>query len=584
MKKKVFVFILVLIIAFNGFALDNGQKIWQPDSEVYQCIKSLYIMEGLAAPSSSGSWSTNELLEMTKLLKDDSSYLYNYVIEELTKEPRTQPEENLGFNFGLDLNLETYARTNTDKDYAKAENLIYGINDMKPFLQFNWESFVTDTFYSCVGLDIRNTFRGNEKGEIGYNHVFTNLLFFQDFSPNLPLLSPNFPQRAGSKNWNVIVGKDRLSWGNGETGNFAISDNIPAHYLARFSTFFNSFKYSFLTSFFPHQKMYYNGDEWGNQSHQAQDTQGIRFYLAHRIEGRFFGDKLSASLTEAILYQSDDGTVNPRIFSPVDVFHNYFIRTNSNSTLVLELDYAPIKKLNLYGQFIIDDLAILGEGISASKPLQYPNALGYMLGAKTSFEYKQGLFYSSFEAVKTDPFLYLRYSSDPDAINPKGYGTDYVVAFSEFNNIYGNHYEEYFLGYQYGGDAFVLNLNAGWNNYKNLSIEGNLFYMLHGTFDKWTTWTQVSDGREPAYPDYDDCDNLTTTHSTYNKKDDADAQTRDSISHTVVCGVNVTYRFKPNIKFFAQPDFIFVNNYGNHSGVKKVDLQLALGAHINFDF
>ena len=596
MKKKSFILVLTLLILFKGFALDNGQKIWQTDSEVYQCIKSLYIMQGLAAPSSSGPWSTNELLEMTKLLKDDGSYLYDYVIEELTKAPRKQPDENLGFNFGIDLNLEAYTRTNTDTDFANIETLAYDRQNMNPFFVFNWETFATDHFYGYFGFDIGNCFHGNTKGEFGYSNITTNLLLFQDLNFNLGLLSFNFPQRAfvsfGGKNWNVQIGKDRLSWGNGETGNFAISDNIPAHSLARFTTFFKSYKYTFLTSFFPHQLMYYKNDydpvngwylHWSNQGDQAKAAQGLRFYMAHRIEGRFFDNKLSASLTEAIMYQSDDGTVNPKIFNPVDFFHNYYIRSNANSTLVLEMDYSPIKHLNIYGQFIADEFALPVEPTGKTSPKAFPSATGFMLGAKTSFELKDGLFYGSFETVKTDPFLYLRYNAGSD--DPNTYGLDYIVGYSEFNTISGaTVFDEYFLGYQYGGDALVFNLNAGWNNYKNLSIEGNIFFMAHGTFDKWTNWSQIGNGSDPSVPKYDQFEGLTSTHPTYNKKDNADAQTRDAISQTLICGVNITYKVKPTVKLFAQQDVVFVNNYGNHAGVQKLDFQLALGANINFEY
>ena len=586
MKKKVFILVLALLILFKGFALDNGQKIWQTDSEVYQCIKSLYIMQGLAAPSSSGPWSTNELLEMTKLLKDDGSYLYDYVIEELTKAPRKQPDENLGFNFGIDLNLEAYTRTNTDTDFANIETLAYDRQNMNPFFVFNWETFATDHFYGYFGLDLGNCFHGNPNGDLGYSNISTNILFFQDLKFNLSFLSFNFPQKAfvslGGKNWNVQIGKDRLSWGNGESGNLVISDNIPAHYFGRFTTFFKSYKYSFLTSFFPHQEMYYDDDGWSQNGNQAQKTEGLRFYMAHRVEGRFFDNKLSASLTEAIIYQSDDGSINPRIFNPVDVFHNYYIRSNANSTLALEFDYAPIKHLNIYGQFILDEFALPGEPTGKTSSWAFPNASGIMVGAKTSFELNNGLFYSSFETVKTDPFLYLRYNQNASTDT---YGLDYIVGFNEFNSMNGRTvYDEYFLGYTYGGDALVFNLNAGWNNYKNLSIEGNVFYMLHGTFDKWTTWTEIGDGSDPDYPKYDQFEGLTSTHPTYNKKDDADAQTRDAISQTLICGVNVTYKLKQTVKLFAQPDFIFVNNYGNHAGVQKLDFQLALGANINFNF
>ena len=585
MKKFLFVLILISIL-FYGFSYENGQKIWQTDSDVYQCIKSLYIMEGLAAPSSSGPWSTNELLEMTELLKDDSSSLYKYVIEELTKAPRTQPEEGLGFNFGIDLNLEAYTRTNTDSGYANIETLAYDRQNMKPFFVFNWETFATKTFYGYFGFDIGNCFNGKTDKDFGYSNITTSLLLFQDLNFNLNLLSFNFPKRAfvsfGGNHWNVQVGKDRLSWGNGETGNFVISDNIPAHYFARFTTFFKSYKYSFLTSFFPHQEMYYDDNGiLNNKIDQKDEIQGLRFYLSHRVEGRFFNDKLSASLTEAIMYQSDDGSINPKIFNPVDFFHNYYIRPNANSTLILEIDYSPIKHLNIYGQFISDEFALPGEPSPKNSSDANPNAMGFMIGAKTSFELKDGIFYGSFETVKTDPFLYLRYGKDEDS----AYGIDYVVAHSEYSTVINRTvFNEYFLGYKYGGDALVFNLNAGWNNYKNLSIEGNIFFMLHGTFDKWTNWTQIGDGSNPDYPKYDQFEGLTSTHPTGNKKDDAEARSRDAISQTLICGVNVTYKLKPTIKFFAQPDFVFINNYGNHAGVQKVDFQLALGANINFDF
>ena len=88
----------------------------------------------------------------------------------------------------------------------------------------------------------------------------------------------------------------------------------------------------------------------------------------------------------------------------------------------------------------------------------------------------------------------------------------------------------------------------------------------------------------PNYPKYDEVGSLTTSHVTDNKKDNEDAKSRNAISQTLVCGVNVTYKLKPTIKFFAQPDFVFVNNYGNHAGVQKADFQLALGANINFEY
>jgi hypothetical protein len=108
--------------------------------------------------------------------------------------------------------------------------------------------------------------------------------------------------------------------------------------------------------------------------------------------------------------------------------------------------------------------------------------------------------------------------------------------------------------------------------------------MLHGTMDKWSIWTQVGNGNDSNYPKWDEVGSLTTSHVTDNKKDDADAKSRNAISQTLVCGVNVTYKLKPTVKLFAQQDVVFVNNYGNHAGVQKLDFQLALGANFSFEY
>ena len=589
MKKKFLSVICIFVFVFSGFALENKQKIWSIDSEVFDAIKKAYIIDGLALPSSSGPWSTSELLLMTELL-DKNTELYDFIISKLTEQPKHQPSENLGFNFNLNINLETFIHTNTDSAFVGTDKWGYGLLNMDPFLQFDWETYATNVFYSFVGFDIRNPNHYKNGKDLGYKNISTNLFGFQNFEMDIKLNS-NFPNRAliafGGDNWSFLFGKDELSWGNGETGNFAISNNIPAQYMAKFSTFFNVFKYSFLTSFFPHQLMYYKVDSdgnvtgWSNHYSQGREVQGTRFYMAHRIEGRFFGNKLSAAVTEAIMYQSDDGQINMRFFNPVDIFHNYYIRYNANSTIVFEVDYAPIKKLNLYGQIIIDDLPFFIEPSGKSSSKAFPSAMGYMLGAKTSFPFRDGYFYGSFEAVKTDPFLYLRYKDNENTVEKDTYGIDYVVGYSDFSS---GLVDEYFLGYTFGGDALVFNAKAGWTNLKNFSIIGNLFYMMHGTFDKWTKWSPIGNGTNPNYPKYNLFNFLTNSYpeQIYNNFDNEEAHTRNAISHTIDFGVKVNYNVNNNIKVFAQNDFIFVNNYGNHAGEKRFDYQLVLGAKFNF--
>ena len=56
---------------------------------------------------------------------------------------------------------------------------------------------------------------------------------------------------VGGNNWNFVAGRDKLSWGSGETGNLMLSDSFPKQTFAKFSTYFNAFKYSLVFSVYP---------------------------------------------------------------------------------------------------------------------------------------------------------------------------------------------------------------------------------------------------------------------------------------------------------------------------------------------
>jgi len=47
----------------------------------------------------------------------------------------------------------------------------------------------------------------------------------------------------------VQVGRDKLSWGAGKSGNLMVSNNLPYQQFGRFTTGFDQFKYTLLSSF-----------------------------------------------------------------------------------------------------------------------------------------------------------------------------------------------------------------------------------------------------------------------------------------------------------------------------------------------
>ncbi|MCF0236988.1 MAG: hypothetical protein HUK24_00180, partial [Sphaerochaetaceae bacterium] len=144
MKKTLMALLLLVLLCSVAFAAN--QKIYRTDSIEYENIKLLYIATGHALPSTTGPWSNAELLGMmSKINKSDLSTqwisIYDEVMDSLNEEPKTQPEEELGFNFNIDLNLELFYHTNTDEKFRGKTNWVYNNQKMKPFFNFSWESY-----------------------------------------------------------------------------------------------------------------------------------------------------------------------------------------------------------------------------------------------------------------------------------------------------------------------------------------------------------------------------------------------------------------------------------------------------------
>ena len=232
-----------------------------------------------------------------------------------------------------------------------------------------------------------------------------------------------------------------------------LENHLTYHHVGRVTTYGKKFKYTFVTSFFPHPVEYYPVTEGGtgnfvNGTDQTEIMKGLNMFLAHRLEWRLFRDKVGVALNESIMYRSLDNTIDLRILSPTMIFHDYYIRSNANSLLSLELDYSPVKHVNVYGQIVVDEFALPGEPVIGAQDDAHPNGFGYMAGAKGSYPMSRGMLYGSFEWAQTDPFLYLRYNESTTGSEGEAYGLNYVVAIREFIRRFS--YDEDFISYQYG--------------------------------------------------------------------------------------------------------------------------------------
>lgn len=589
--KKLFAVLCILVFVFSGLFATNLQKIYSIDDSVFSRIQTLYRMNGKALPSSSGPWSGSELMDMlarldTSIMSKEQLKWYEDIKAELAEDA-----EGSSFDFGVLVNLEANYHTNTDAAFQSRDNWIRDFNKSPSMLNLLFENHVRENFYGYFefNLGVAMHFQNNGTvADFGANNLSSNILMLT--GNDIKQMDFNAPKRAfvaaGGEGWIFQFGRDRLSWGNGTTGNMVLGNQIQYHNMVRFATWSDNFKYTFLISGFPHPQNYYDGTcVQTNGYNQGQSTylNGISAFIAHRLEWRI-ADRVGIALTEGVIYMSKDNKIDLMAFSPSMLYHNNYTRALTNSILGLEVDWAITKGLNLYAQLAIDEAVLPGEPVpgNISSGNAEPGAKGILAGLTYSNIIKGGLFSVNVEGAFTDPYLYLRDGDMQSGTEPreqsKGqYGINYVVAVREMIGAGGTeYYDEQFLGYKFGGDAIVANLNASYDHGSwNASI--NAFGMIHGTHDRWTVWTRVNkvEGDNVSTP--------TTNHQTKNQKfSDSEIAARNAAMKVIVLGASGSYNFPYGFSVFGQVDGIGIFDFGNVEGSRRKDFQFTLGLRYKY--
>lgn len=588
MKFKYFLLVFLILLSFSSLCGKglNRQKIYPIDSDVYEAINFLYMEQGKSIPSSTGPWSGDELIKMFKrvnrpTLSRGGKATYDYVESVLLKEGNL--DSTAAIDFGLETALEGYVHTNTDDHgfFTEERDWIYDFEEREPFLNISFETWATENLYVYFEFPIGvNEYKEKNSTSEIFNNTFTTNVFA--IPPNeITDLNMNFPYRAfvsvGGENWNLQLGRDRISWGSGITGNLTVGGHLLYNEFLKFTTYHNRFKFTSVAMAFPHPQTYYAYDsDTGifsiDPDGQESAINGLRMFISHRLEFRML-DIINFILTESMMYMSTDGTFDLRYLNPAMMYHNFYIRANSNSLLSLETEVNPWENISVYGQMVLDEFAAPGESTTGEKGAN-PQAFGYLGGIRGILPVGDGIAFAGFEAAKTDPMLYLRGNGEDRNQEVGEIGINYVVGIREFSPDSTISIMEDFLGYEYGNDALVFDLNGGYTVFGKYRIEGNIFYMLHGVHDMYTLWSQGYDS------DLHDPTAVETPSDTPADSGNqfADAMNRNAIEHTIALGVKGSYTFDENLDIYAQVDWIHKINPGNLSTNDSVsDTQISLG-------
>ena len=576
-RKGSLLLIFACFIALPLFATENSQKIIYLDSSVYDSLDALYVRTGHALPSQARPYS---VAEINKLLNKLDIHSFNDVEQSLYQSIKNEMDTGNGegttFVAEQELTPEMYSHINTD-DFTGRSDWNYGWMNQNPLYTAKLGFYTSDLFYAQVDLSLGTTWAYSD-GDFGDTNISMNIPGL--FGTSIEDIDSNIPYHAylsmGGDSWSAEVGRDRLEWGPGITGNLMIGDNLKYQNLARLTFFGDSFKYTGVALFFPHQMNYVesydetdansNFDESTLADSQYDELSGLEMFLGHRFEWRTMQDKLHIALTEGMMYATEDGTIDFSILNPLGLFHSYFIKSNSNSIATLDVDYT-YKNTNFYVSAVLDEFTV--PFVETDLDWFSPEALGVIAGFRHYTTHDNLLDTTSFEMAYTMPYLYLRDNGSTDDDDNQtcqsGYGINFVVATRYFNSD-GIEYDEEFLGYSYGGDALIFNFNKKFDSFDNdWSVEFNWFNMFHGTFDVDTLWNTVSE----------DVFGLTTETSAA-----TDDETKDSIEFMSVLGCYADYRINDKVKPYGQLDLIAIVNDDNVSGNFDWDVQLTTGVTI----
>ena len=579
MRKISAVFIIMIALLFPAFAA-KGQAVnayvIPVSSPVYDYMDDLYLLCGMARPSTNRPWSTAEAMMILERIEKTSLdgtalKLYEKIDGILSEGLRWSFGSDFQMDAGIEFALEMYAHSNTD-DFTTEEDWERSYADRKSLMRVHFEFASGTWFYTTSDLHYKwsradyNDIYGNyladhRVSDDGYvasykmedssyyvkkSHAFSQK-FFTSFFTNTMNFSFIWPKQAvfslGGERWNLTISRDRLSMGNARFGNLLVDGHDFSDF-ARLTLFGDIFKYDWVL-------MYLNTLVSDNEQHAT--TEG-RIFMIHTLQFRIL-NRISLTVSENVMYKYENFDL--LYLNPAFIYHNLNNRSMFNALAYLELNAAILPGLEVYGQYAMDQARAPHEGESQS------DSSGFVAGLRYTNALGNGVLSSGAEFAFTTPLLYRRDIVDFVRVNRY---------WSHSNDSFGGGHVPIFdyIGFPYGGDCMLQQLSC---DYRSL--------------DNWSA-SVFARGMDRGYM------NMYRSHSTGGKNtDDANypgkTPSGDVIKRNLVCGLlfdaDLGALFSwPGVSFGGELDW--VNRWDYEKGTGKysdyeTDVQFTLGVTVS---
>ncbi|MDD6840958.1 MAG: hypothetical protein PUD65_06605 [Spirochaetales bacterium] len=490
-KTKILILALLLLFAPSLGAKGNGSYIYPLSSPIYSWLEEAYLLEGLGHPSSSKPWSGSEVDNILSLLEGRAvEERTAELMEKARKENGSHSSEGGDISFSLSVSPEFYAHSN-EEEYNLESSWIHGFDYRNPFLMGEMDISFFDRFHLYSNLSLgwgRTTYKDEwiklkdmesfigvgaivDKDDDKASVVTSSYLYSKPFLfsfPHIDKLNIETPTRnylsTGGEGWFLTLSKDKLQWNKSHIGSFIFDSHLEYQEYLRFKLFRDKLSFEYVMEFF----------DTDTSNNVMSTGSGIyRLFSAHAISYRPV-PSLLFTLSEDIMYVSD--SVDPHYLNPSTLYHNLNNSTLLNAIAHVAFSFSPMKGVNTYGQFVLDQATAPTEASTQAA------AWGISLGIEGVFKAGKGTIEYNAEGAYTTPELYRRQKAD--FLLFQRYSTN--INYKRFL------FFDYF-GFPYGGDSVVMEgeikyiSHDGWNT----GIKGE--YLLHGEMGFYTSHSSSND-------------------------------------------------------------------------------------------
>lgn len=496
MKKLIVTIIVLTALTLSLFAA-NYQKTYLMSDEVWQKTNRLCIMNGALGPAPVSPTTGENILRALKRLNYNSlsgkdKKIYNEIIAELDSATNTAQFKgnDYAFRMNVDAALEGYIFNHTKSTYLNEFFIPY--QDRPSMLGVEGEVFVGNNLYLDFKYDLRDNYAGyvDDSGlrttDSGYFYNFTNFSYFlsprytggwETVTSDEHNMFNSTPLKAGASFgnhlYNFFIGRNRQAFGNGQTGNLVLGDNLPYQEFMKFeaSTDFITYELS-LTHFDNTQGDLASSYDYGtndftlNGEHQNRTIQRLDFN---------FSNRLRLAMNIGAIYNTD-APLDWRLIMPMALVHNWEnldeaieleAGDEGNNIMGFEIEYVLKPGIILSGQLVIDQFRIAVEKYSV-----VPDAYGFIANITKLKDRGNVTIQDQAEAVFTSPYLYLNTKTKDGKYH---WGYDFIVGYA-----YNGTESLAYTGHPYGPGTIALNLRRTYIYEKGSQLAFNALVKLHG--------------------------------------------------------------------------------------------------------